>query len=42
MQEFPNAMMQASKKGMRKDGDMVDIQDPMMERKNKKRRTKNA
>ena len=42
MQEFPNAMMQASKRGMRTGGDMVDIQDPMMERKNKKRRAKNA
>jgi len=38
--EFPSAMMQASQKGMRK-GDMVDIGDPMMERKNK-RRNKNA
>tara|TARA_B100001093_G_C26339267_1_gene805295 strand:+ start:120 stop:668 length:549 start_codon:yes stop_codon:yes gene_type:complete len=30
-QEYPDAMMQASKRGMRKGGDMVDIQDPMME-----------
>jgi len=30
-QEYPDAMMQASQRGMRKGGDMVDIQDPMME-----------